>query len=1488
MKAIDFIKVNNILEEDNNIRVDNAKYHTKSRMLNLDFVLSYAISLDKYLELKKCILKAFENVGCEISFNISYEDDSLSMEEMKDYLKYILENLIKENITFKSFDLNKVMINDNNVSFIVPQDQLGLDNLIPRLKEEFESFGILVNFNLMEDYDLSINEMKNEKEKMEEERLAEERKKLEIIDSFNQEAKKLKKNYKKQKPMNLTNIKDIPSNELGLQMFQEENGIEAIMIEGYVFDSELKKTKGKSSLFTIKVTDDEDSIVVKKWVRSEEEEKLYKTNLKNDTKVNVVGKVEYDSFSRQILINASTIEAIGVREKVKLVDNAPLKRVELHLHTKLSTQDSVIGADSISKMVKSLGMRGFGLTDRDGVYAVSDIFHKTDGNPDFEDFKPIYGVELAYVDDSKFYITLDQDHDISLDDAVYTVVDIETTGFSQTYDEIFQIAAFRVYKKGIVSSFVTFVDPKRKLREVSKELSHVDDSDLNGAPSIEEALPKFFEFAKDSILVGHNVKFDYGFIYAKAEMIGLDVPKLPAIDTCNLFRTYQDQEKSYNLEKLCKYFKVKEDAHHRADDDANCTAQCFIKMLDNLKLQNVNNYNEINNIIDKELMWKRVIPSSINLLAQNQVGYKNLYRLLSDAMTAHLYREPRLLKSVLEKYHEGILVSSGGQEGLVFEYALNRSVPEVEEEMKMCDYIEVQPPMCYANFFSSLPEGKKNILEVINLIINTAKRLGKIVCATSDCHYFRPEEKKFWDILVQTKMLGGGLHRFSKADYLPDMYFRTTDEMLDEFSFLDEELRYEIVVANTNKIFDSCEKIKAFTNEMYSPRDDQFKDSLNIPSIKEEMTKIVNDNIKKIYGENVHPIIRARADRELNSIISFGNASVYYTCYLMVKKSNEDGYVVGSRGSVGSSFVATMMNITEVNPLSPHYVCKKCHFHALKMTDEEIEKYPLNENEAKLQPILRSVSSGFDLPDMACPCCGNKMHKDGHSIPFETFLGFNGDKIPDIDLNFSGDYQPTAMEYIRGVFGYDNSFRGGTVSTISTELAYGYVKGYAENKKIVLRDAEIDRLKTHILDVKRSTGQHPGGIVVVPNYADIFDVTPIQYPANDPSNSFRTTHFDYHSFENNLLKFDILAHDNPTVLKYIMDYVHLHQADFPFDNIDDIPIADQKIYELCNGTEVIGLTKEELHSQVASFGMPELGTNFVRGMLVETKPKTFAQLVKISGLSHGTLVWQGNAQELVKGSTEYGKIEFKDIIGCRDDIMVDLMDMGMEPGKAFKIMEFVRKNKKAKDPEGWVKLKTQMQEANVPNWYIWSCEQIEYMFPKAHAIAYVIMALRLGWFKIYSPKIFYASWFTIRAKGHDVDSYLKGPRAIEEKIADVRAKEKVSATDESLITAIEIAYEMTLRGIKFLPIDLEKSDSVNFLVEDDGIRIPFVEVNSLGAAQAENIKKAREEKPFSSVKDFMKRSKLNQTLTKTFEDMNVFDNLDKEEKIEDEGIFAFN
>ena len=646
-----------------------------------------------------------------------------------------------------------------------------------------------------------------------------------------------------------------------------------------------------------------------------------------------------------------------------------------------------------------------------------------------------------------------------------------------------------------------------------------------------------------------------------------------------------------------------------------------------------------------------------------------------------------------------------------------------------------------------------------------------------------------------------------------------------------------------------------------------------------------------MYGDNPHPIIKARLEKELNSIISNGYASVYYMSHLMVKKSLDDGYLVGSRGSVGSSFVATMMKITEVNPLAPHYICKKCKFHTISMTAEEEEKYGLTENDLALKHNFVDIDDGYDLPDAICPVCGNRLTKDGHNIPFETFLGFNGDKVPDIDLNFSGEYQGKAHEYIRSVFGYDYAFRGGTVGTIADKNAFGYVKGYCERHNKNFRSCEMDRIASHLVGVKRSTGQHPGGIVVVPHRIDIFDVTPIQYPADDPTNAFRTTHYDYHSFENNLLKLDVLGHDDPTIIKYLMDYVHEHQEEFPFTIPQDIPIDDKNLYRLFSSTDVIGLTEEKLHSKVASYAVPEFGTRFVQQMLVNTLPKTFAQLIKISGLSHGTDVWKNNCEELVAGRTEFGEIPFAKVIGCRDDIMVNLMEFGMEPLDSFKIMEFVRKGKlhggNPDDLAKWEKFKATMEKTNVPAWYIWSCSKIKYMFPKAHAIAYVMMALRLAWFKVYSPVLFYSAWFSKRASGYDVKAFLGGPIAIQAKIEEISAKPNPTAKDDDLITALQVALEMTLRGIKFLPVDINKSSAKIFEIEDGNLRIPFIAVDKLGETVAETIVEARNESPFKSKEDAQKRGKINQSLFEEFDNTHVFGDLPDKNEEEALGLFAF-
>ncbi|MGM9969249.1 MAG: PolC-type DNA polymerase III [Anaeroplasma sp.] len=1486
MTLLEIINNKGIIESDNNIRIDEAVYKKNSKELNIYIVIDKAIPVSSYYSLSRCVTDTFKDLPLTLNFNIGYTDEALSEEQFREYLEEVLKKLIEVSARFKALNSADCYIEDNKVTFLVAYDSMGMDDLCQQIVDGFADFGLSAEVNIKQDQNKSVQAQIDVLENEREEILAKQREEAISAKRFNDGIKDAKKSYVRNLPKTKSSIKSIPLNQSGLIEYQNNNGPAEFLIEGYVFGIEIKTfAKTTSSLATIKITDDTDSILVKKWLRTDKEKDLYNNEIVNGTMLRVVGKAEYDSFARTVLITASSIEVIGTHKEEEIIDDAPIKRVELHSHTKMSTLDSVADAADYVKMVSKWGWKSMAFTDHSGVYCIPDVAHAIEKLPDF---KPIYGVELSYVDDDSYFITFTNE-DINLKEASYVVFDIETTGFSQTYDEIIEIAACKVYQGGIIENYTTFVNPQRHISENITDLTSITDDMVASAPTINEVLPSFLKFCEGSILVAHNAKFDIGFIYSKLKKYNISFNEFPVIDTLNLFRAgYYKDVKKFNLKVLSKYFKIKQEQHHRAIDDTRVTALCFICMLNDLYNKGITNYKDINSIINIEEHWKHIIPSHINILALNQIGYKNMYKLVSDSLTNHFYTDARALKSVIFQYKEGLLLGSGCCNGDVFENALNRSEEETLESMKLFDYIEVQPPMAYSHLFSSFENGEEVIQNVIKKIIRLAKSLDKIVVATSDCHYLRPNHKKYRDILIQSPQIGGGRHRLASYDNSPSMHLRTTNEMLEEFAFLGSDLAYEIVVTNTNKIADMVEKFPEFKKEMFAPKDDEFKDTfLKVPSIVEEVKRIVKENEKKIYGDEPHEIVKARIKRELDSIISNGYASVYYMSHLMVVKSLSDGYLVGSRGSVGSSLVATMMDITEINPLAPHYRCKKCKFHTFKMTEEEKNKYGLRDIEVSFQKDLQQVDSGYDLPDAVCPVCGNPLSKDGHDIPFETFLGFNGDKVPDIDLNFSGEYQAIAHEYIREVFGPENAFRGGTVGTIAEKNAYGYVKGYCETTGIELRECEIERIGSYLVGVKRSTGQHPGGIVVVPHYVDIYDVTPVQYPADNTENNWRTTHFDYHSFENNLLKLDVLGHDDPTIIKYLMDYVHEHQEDFPFDNPQDIPIDDKEIYKLFNSTSVIGLTEEKLGSKVASYAVPEFGTNFVRQMLVETLPKTFAQLVKISGLSHGTDVWNTNAQDLVGGKTEFGVIEFKDVIGCRDDIMVNLLYMGLEPLMAFQIMEFVRKGKVAKDPEKWAKYKQEMINKNVPAWYIWSCERIKYMFPKAHATAYVLMALRIAWFKVYSPALFYSAWLSKRAKAHDVHAYLGGPIAIKAKIEELRNKIGATAKDDDLLTSLQVALEMTLRGIKFLPVDIFKSDSVIFKVEDGNLRIPFIAVDKLGETAAIDIVEKRNERAFTSKKDVLNRTRLNNTLYEEFNIMHVFGDLPDEDVEATEGLFAF-
>ena len=1510
MKILDIIKSNNIIKDDNDITILEAKLIKHTNELFISILLDHTISFDDYNALNKCVLDIVNKLKLKLYLSVGYKDDTLDNESAMVYLKNILDKLKDKSAKYNIFNIDDFFVNDNKFSLMVAKDELGYAELLNDIKLAFANYGIGVELTTIIDETKSIAKQIDAIDQDIQKSLERQQAEAREANQFNEATKAEKKQYyRKMLPTSKTDIKDIPSTINALSIYQHEQGMATFLINAYVFSVEVKKfTKTKSALAVLKVTDETDSIVVKKWLRLESEIERYQTEIKNGTELRIIGTAEYDNFIKDVVLMASDIEYLGTHKEDIPEDTSPVKRVELNAHTKMTTLDGLAEPKDYLKMITKWGWKTMAFTDLSGVYSIPDIDHELAHYPNF---KPIYGVELPFIHDDEYFITFKNNQidasDIDLKEATYVVYDIETTGFSQEFDEIIEIAAYKVYKGGIIDSYEVFVNPKRHVREKITRLTTITDEILADAKTIDEVLPEFLEFAKGSILVAHNAKFDVGMIYAKAKKLGLDYEILPAIDTLNLFRAgYYDQGlKAFNLKVLCKFFKVKQEQHHRASDDTRVLALCFISMLNDLYNKGIYNFKDINSLINKDVHWKYVIPRNVNFLCLNKTGFKNMYKLLSDSLTKHLYLEARCLKSEFDKYKEGIIVGSGSDSGYVFEYALNRSEEELAKEISFYDYIEVCPPSGYAHLYEELPNGIEDIKKVINKIIRVAKAQNKLVCAVSNVHYLRPSDKKYRDILIASPQIGGGLHRLWNKDLInpldavyPNCHLRTTDEMLSEFDFLDKDLAYEIVVTNTNKIADMVEKYPAFRSEMFAPADDEFKEVWGVESIPEEVKRIVEENALRLYGEHPHPIIRARIDRELHSIISNGYASVYYMSHRMVKDSLDHGYLVGSRGSVGSSLVATLMNITEVNPLAPHYRCKNpnCKFHAIRMTEDEIAKYGISKEEEMLMPNLLAVDSGYDLEAAKCPKCGSELAVDGHDIPFETFLGFDGDKVPDIDLNFSGEYQAQAHKFIQDTFGVEYAFRGGTVGTIADKNAYGYVKGYCERMGLSYRSCEMDRLASHLVGIKRSTGQHPGGIVVVPHRIDIFDVTPVQYPADDNTAPIRTTHYDYHSFENNLLKLDVLGHDDPTIIKYIMDYVHAHQSEFPFESPQDIPIYDKNLYRLFNETEVIGLKPEALNSPVASFAVPEFGTNFVRNMLVDTKPKTFAQLVKISGLSHGTNVWATNAQVLVSDESPFGKIPFKDIIGCRDDIMVDLINKyHLEPLKAFKIMEFVRKGKLHKNNKDDIakwndSFKKDLEACNVDEWYIWSCERIEYMFPKAHAIAYVMMALRIAWFKVYSPALFYSAWFSKRAKAYNVKAFLGGPIAIKAEIERLSNLTDSTAKDEDMITSLQVALEATLRGIKFLNVDIFKSSATIFEVEDGNLRMPFTAVDKLGESVAITVVEARKEKPFTSIKDVSKRTKLNASLIQEFKDMNSFgtgDNkLPDEDKYETDGIFG--
>ena len=1041
-------------------------------------------------------------------------------------------------------------------------------------------------------------------------------------------------------------------------------------------------------------------------------------------------------------------------------------------------------------------------------------------------------------------LIINKDSDYPLLESTYVVFDTETTGFNATAgDQMIEIGAVKIKNGEIIDRFDELINPGMNLRSEIVNLTNITDEMLKDKDNEENVTKRFKEWISDLPMVAQNARFDISFMESAYKKYNLGEFSNVVIDTMEISKAQNPDSAKHNLTALSKRYGVHfdESGHHRADYDAEGTALVFWKMISNLG-SNYKTISDLRNMVDPTLAFKNNRPYHLTCYAINNIGLRNMFQIISYATTKYFYKTPRTPKSLLNKFREGLILGSGCVFGEVFEAAKRNTEEELMEIMKYYDFIEINPPSIMEFLVESGEvSSKSDLYALINKIIRCADKIGKMVVATGDVHTLDPEDNIYREILVRTKQSGGGLHPLNKPSIktIPNAYLMTTNEMLKEFDFLPEEKAYEIVVTNSNKVADMFGTVEI------------VKPGLNPPRM-ENSVQIIKDtvygNAHRLYGEVLPEIIATRLDKELTGIINGGYDVIYLIAQRLVENSNAHGYIVGSRGSVGSSLVATFCGITEVNPLPPHYVCPNC-----KKSLFEIDGVPL----------VNDYDSGFDLPERTCEC-GTLMKRQGQNIPFETFLGFNADKTPDIDLNFSGEYQAEAHNYTKVLFGEKNVYRAGTVSTIAEKTAYGFVKGYAEDKGITMRRCEIERLAKGITGIKRTSGQHPGGIIVIPDYKDVFDFTPYQYPAENTEAAWFTTHFEFHDIEENVLKLDILGHDDPTVLKYLSDDVKI--------DINDIPLDDRGVISLFNSPEALGVTREQIKCYSGTLGVPEFGTNFVINMLQEIKPQKFADLIKISGLSHGTDVWNGNARDLILDGT----CEFSKVIGCRDDIMNYFISCGIDKGKSFKMSEFIRKGKVGKEPEKWVEYKELLNEHKVPEWYIKSCEKIKYMFPKAHAAAYVINGIRVAWFKLYHPIYYYRVYLSIREHSFDINAMKNGLNSVKAQIELLESKGfDRSNKEEDTLSSLYMCNEMIERGFYFTNISITESDALMFKVTPDkkGLIPPFIALDGMGDVAAKKIVEERNKGEFVSIEDLQMRGKVSQTLIDKLRGLGALDDM---------------
>ncbi|ERT43368.1 PolC-type DNA polymerase III [Fusobacterium nucleatum] len=1424
------------------IEIKTILLNTRIKRITFNCTVSSMNCIDDIDIIYKDVLSKFGR-ELEIEFITDNKNLSLKDEEIKTIAIRAIERLKTKNTTSKSFlcfyklhvkdNYIVIELNDENTKFML--EEVKISSKIENILDEYgvKDYKIIFSVGDFSKEILNVEEkIKLDIEKHQDTINAEREKVVKTNSTSETQVYKAKNDFKRG-----SKTREIKGETISIKDFYDLYDGETCIVEGEIFSMEDMTLKSGKILRTIRVTDGESSLTSKIFL--DEDDKL---DIHEGMFLKLSGKLQLDTYAgneKTLMIN--TINILE-KENTKKEDTAEEKMVELHAHTKMSEMVGVTDVEDIIKRAKEYGHKAIAITDYSVVHSYPAAFKTAKKfSTDEEKMKAIFGCEMYMIDDEAPMVTNPKDKKI--DDEEFVVFDIETTGLNSHTNEIIEIGAVKIKAGRIVDRYSQLINPGRPIPYHITEITSITDEQVANEPKIDEVIGKFVDFIGDAVLVAHNAPFDMGFIKRDIKKcLNIDY-QCSVIDTLQMARDLFPDLKKYGLGDLNKTLGLALEKHHRAVDDSQATANMFIIFLDKYKEKGLEYMKDIN--VGFEVNVKKQSLKNIMVLVKTQDGLKNMYRLVSEAHIKYFgNKKARIPKSVLTENREGLIIGSSLTAhfmniGELADLYLRHDLEKLEEAAKFYDYIELLPKSTYNELIEKDGTGALGSYEEVEKMnkyfYDLGKRLGILVTASSNVHYLDENE----DIIRSILLYGSGTVYNSRQYSINNgFYFRTTDEMLQEFSYLGDEKVKEVVITNTNKIADMIESgIKPIPEGFYPPK---------MENAEEIVRTMTYEKAYRIYGDPLPNIVSARLERELNAIINNGFSVLYLSAQKLVKKSLDNGYLVGSRGSVGSSLVAFMMGITEVNALYPHYIC--------------------DNSECKYSEFIEREGVGIDLPDKICPKCGAKLRKDGYSIPFEVFMGFKGDKVPDIDLNFSGEYQSEIHRYCEELFGKENVFKAGTISTLAEKNAEAYVRKYFEDNNLNAVRAEIIRLGRLCQGAKKTTGQHPGGMVIVPQGNSIYEFCPVQRPANDETSESTTTHYDYHVMDEQLVKLDILGHDDPTTIKLLQEYTNIE--------IKDIPLADKDTLKIFSSTESLGVTPEQIGTEIGTYGIPEFGTGFVRQMLIDTRPTTFAELVRISGLSHGTNVWLNNAQEFVRN----GQATLSQIITVRDDIMNYLIDQGLDNSDSFKIMEFVRKGKPKKEPENWEKYSAMMKEKNVPDWYIESCRRIEYMFPKGHAVAYVMMAMRIAYFKVHQPLAFYAAFLSRKADDFDMEVMSRGILA-KQKLEELSKEPKLDPKKKNEQAICEIVVELEARGLELLPVDIYLSDGKKFTIEDGKIRIPLIGINGLGGAVIDAIVKEREEGKFISVEDLKRRTKIQQPVVDKLKNIGAISSLSETNQI---------